>query len=229
MPPARPASAPRAASPGGSLRRRARPGSGAAGAGGVALVEDEVEHREHGPQPLREQVVGRDAKGNAGVADLFLRPHEPLGDRRLGDEERVRDLGRGQAGDLAQRQRDADSAASAGWQQVKTSASRSSGIELTSSSSAGSASSRASSSALRSEGLLAAEPVDRPVPGRGDDPGAGVRRRAVAGPALERGREGVLHRVLGELEVAEDAGECCNGTAPFLPENRRPTSVVNAR
>ena len=41
------------------------------------------------------------------------------------------------------------SAASAGWQQVKTSARRSSGIELTSSSSAGSASSRASSSALR--------------------------------------------------------------------------------
>ena len=41
------------------------------------------------------------------------------------------------------------SAASAGWQHVKTSASRSSGIELTSSSSAGSASSRASSSALR--------------------------------------------------------------------------------
>ena len=72
----------------------------------VALVEDEVEDGEHRAQPLRQQVVGRDAEGDAGVADLPLRADEPLRHRRLGDEERVRDLRRRQAGDLPQRQRD---------------------------------------------------------------------------------------------------------------------------
>ena len=72
---------------------------------------------------------------------------------------------------------------------------------------------------LAGECLLAPEPVDRAVARGGDDPGARARRRPVARPALERDREGVLHRVLGELEVAEDAGECCDGTAPFLPED----------
>ena len=60
----------------------------------VALVEHEVEHREHRAQPLGEQVVGRDAERDAGAADLPLRTHEPLRHRGLGDEERVRDLGR---------------------------------------------------------------------------------------------------------------------------------------
>ena len=40
-----------------------------------------------------------------------------------------------------------------------------------------------------------------------------VRRHAVARPALERDRERVLHRVLGEVEVAEDADEVAR-TAP---------------
>jgi len=40
-------------------------------------------------------------------------------------------------------------------------------------------------------------------------------------PALERGGEGILHRVLGELEVAEDAGEDGHRMAPFLPEGTR--------
>ena len=78
----------------------------AAAARGVALVEDEVEDGEHRAQPLGQQVVGRDAERDARVADLLLCAHEPLRHRRLGDEERVRDLGRRQAGDLAQRQRD---------------------------------------------------------------------------------------------------------------------------
>ena len=61
----------------------------------VALVEDQVDHGEHGAQALREQVVGRDAQRNRGVPDLPLGPHEPLGHRRLGDEEGAGDLFRG--------------------------------------------------------------------------------------------------------------------------------------
>ena len=39
-------------------------------------------------------------------------------------------------------------------------------------------------------------------------------------PPFERGREGILHRVLGAIEITEDAGEDSDGTAPFLPEDR---------
>ena len=73
----------------------------------VALVEDQVEHGEHRAQALRQQVVGRDAERDARVADLPLRAHEPLRERRLRDEERARDLRRAQTADLVQRQRDA--------------------------------------------------------------------------------------------------------------------------
>jgi hypothetical protein len=60
---------------------------------------------------------------------------------------------------------------------------------------------------LASERLFAADPVDRPVPSGRHDPGAGVRRDSVAWPALRRLEERVLHRVLGEVEVTEDAAE----------------------
>ena len=39
------------------------------------------------------------------------------------------------------------------------------------------------------------------------------------GPALEGCREGVLNRVLGELEVAEDADEDRDRTSPLLAED----------
>src|SRR5205807_9201149 len=57
------------------------------------------------------------------------------------------------------------------------------------------------------ECLLAADPVDRAVSRSGDDPGPGARRRALARPAFGRLDERVLNRVLGEVEVAEDAAE----------------------
>ena len=111
------------------------------------------------------------------------------------------------------------SEASAGWQHVKTRASRSSGIALTSSSSTGSSCRRPMSSAfcwktfsrrIRSIARFRAV-VTIQAPGRA--------RHAVARPALEGGRERVLHRVLGELEVTEDAREDRDGTAPLLSED----------
>jgi hypothetical protein len=60
---------------------------------------------------------------------------------------------------------------------------------------------------LPRERLLSADPVDRRVPGRRHDPGARVARRSVTRPALGGADEGVLHRVLGEVEITEDAAE----------------------
>jgi hypothetical protein len=64
---------------------------------------------------------------------------------------------------------------------------------------------------------LGADPVERPVARRRDDPGRGTVRDAVARPALERGEEGVLHRLLGAVEIAEDVcegGDRLSGLAP---------------
>ena len=41
----------------------------------------------------------------------------------------------------------------------------------------------------------------------GDEPGARVRGNAVARPLLDRGRERVVHRLLGEIEIAEQADQ----------------------
>ena len=157
----------------------------------VALVEHEVEDREHRPEPLGQQVVGRDAERDAGAADLPLRAHEPLRHRRLRDEERVRDLGRREAADLAQRQRDA---ALGGERRV---AAREDEREAVVGDRAhvvllgGELLQPPDELRLLLEDLLAADPVDRAVARGRDDPGAGrsrQRRRAASARARSRTR-----------------------------------------
>jgi len=71
---------------------------------------------------------------------------------------------------------------------------------------------------LACERALAPDPVDRAVAGGGDDPCTGIARRSVARPALERRCERVLYRILGELEVAEDADQDRDCASPLLAE-----------
>ena len=71
---------------------------------------------------------------------------------------------------------------------------------------------------LAPERLLAANPVDRPVARGRQQPGTGVGGGAFARPPLDRGGEGLLHGVLGELDVAERAGQDREGAPPLLPE-----------
>ena len=84
---------------------RARAQQVLAGGRGIALVEHQIDHRQYGPS--RSGSAESDGTSNAirGVADLALGADEPLGHRRLGDEERPADLGRGQARDRLERQR----------------------------------------------------------------------------------------------------------------------------
>ena len=72
---------------------------------------------------------------------------------------------------------------------------------------------------LARERLLAPDPVDRPVARGRQQPGPRVGGGAVAWPALERGGEGLLHRVLGELDIAERAGEDRERAPPLLAED----------
>jgi len=69
------------------------------------------------------------------------------------------------------------------------------------------------------EFLLAPDPVDRSVPGRGDEPGARVVRRAVPRPALGGDRERLLSGLLGEIEAAEEADQVGEDAAPLFSED----------
>ena len=48
----------------------------------MALVEDEVDDREHGAEALGKLVIGGDVDAHAFLAQRALRAHEPLRDRR---------------------------------------------------------------------------------------------------------------------------------------------------
>jgi hypothetical protein len=71
---------------------------------------------------------------------------------------------------------------------------------------------------LLAQGALTAQAVDRPVAGDAGDPGTGVGGDAVPGPALQRGHEGLLHRLFGELEIADHADQRRDRPSRLLPE-----------
>jgi hypothetical protein len=69
------------------------------------------------------------------------------------------------------------------------------------------------------EPALAADVVDRSVARRRQQPGTRVGGRAVARPALGGDRERLLDRLLGEVEVAEEADQADEDTAPLVAED----------
>src|SRR5690606_28467989 len=66
---------------------------------------------------------------------------------------------------------------------------------------------------------LPPQPVDRPVPRRRDDPPRGARRRPRHRPPPHRLGERVLHRLLGDVDVAEHPDQHRHGPAVLLPED----------
>src|SRR5206468_340465 len=71
----------------------------------IALVEHQIEDREHLADTIRELVALRHAEGDLRVDDLSLRADQALGDGRLGLEKCARDLRGRQAGDRTKRER----------------------------------------------------------------------------------------------------------------------------
>ena len=114
------------------------------------------------------------------------------------------------------------STASAGWQHVKMSRSRSSATPLSSSVSppgrGSGVDSMAASRTLVAPACVAAEPVERAVARRRGEPGAGSARDAVPGPPFQRPGEGILRALLGEVPVARDPDQGGDDTTPLLPE-----------
>src|SRR5579863_2581169 len=106
--------------------------------------------------------------------------------------------------------------ASAGWQQVKISRSRSSGTLVFSVSL--SACNSAAWACLSARGLPA-EAVDGPVAGRGDDPARRARRQPVGGPPGHGRGERLLHGFLGDVDVTEHADQDGDRAAVLGPEH----------
>ena len=77
-----------------------------AGARGVSLVENQVEHLEHRRQTALALPRARQTERDLGGLDALLGPADPLGHRRLGNQERARDLRGREAADGPERQRD---------------------------------------------------------------------------------------------------------------------------
>jgi hypothetical protein len=67
---------------------------------------------------------------------------------------------------------------------------------------------------------LPSQSVDRPVPRGRDDPSRRTGRYAALRPLLDRGRKRVLHRVLGDLEVPEHPGKHGHRPPVLSPEDR---------
>src|SRR5579871_4871230 len=57
------------------------------------------------------------------------------------------------------------------------------------------------------------------MPSRGYQPGARVARLALAGPAFGSDREGLLHDVLGQIEVTEIADHRSQHPAPLVAKD----------
>jgi hypothetical protein len=89
--------------PDGFLAQR-QPDVNVAAAGGIAFVEQQVNHRGHRHEPVRALYRAGRFERDCGGSDAVLRPGDALLHRALADQERPRDLGDRQARNNAQRQ-----------------------------------------------------------------------------------------------------------------------------
>ena len=189
-----------------------------AGGGGVALVEQEVQHRQDGGGPVDQEVGRRDAKGDAGVADLALGPDQPLGHRGLGNEEGPGDLRRRHAGEGPQRERhlrvEGQRRVTTGVHEAEAVVGhvvRARGVVCGRSSSRLRRSFAAPSwlRRIRSSARFRATVVSH-APGR--------RGMPSSGPAFQRPCEGILRALLGHVPVAREPDERGDHPAPLLVE-----------
>ena len=176
--------------------------------GRVTLVEDQVQDGEHTRQAFGQELGRRHAVGDRGLADLVLGADEALRHRGLGDQEGSGDLARGESAQGLQGERDArlhrQGRVAAGEDQPEPVVGDATHVGLVSSERL----ERLQGAELRrllAKGSLTPQPVDRSIARGRRDPRAGVVGDPAFGPHPHRLRERVLHRVLGQVEVAQDA------------------------
>ena len=167
-----------------------------------------MQHRAEPVAALR--LAGRHRERHIAGLDGLLGPADPLGHGRLGDEERRRDLRGGQPADRAQGQRDL-----AGRGQGRVTAAEQQRQRVVPVLPRIRVGGRAEQLGLGGRhrdlvlppapGLLAARGVHQPPGRHGDQPAPRVVRGPIPGPLQRGGQQGLLGRVLAEVEVPEPA------------------------
>ena len=193
----------------------------------VALVEDEVDDLEHRRQTRGKLGPAGDLEGDARLGERPLGPDDALGDRRLRDEERARDLVGRQTAEQAERERDArlgreDRMAGREHeaQQVVADVVVDGGVEVRRGHLLLGLELATELLVLALEPLASAQEVDRAMLRGGHEPGARVVRDARLRPLLERGDERILREVLGETDVAHDPREAGDEPGGLDPPDR---------
>lgn len=196
-----------------------------AGGRGVALVEDEVDDLEHRGEALRQLGAAGHLEGDAPLRERPLRPHDPLRDGGLRDEERAGDLVRLEAAEQTQRERDARLRREhrvAGREhepeQVVAHVVVDRRLDVRRAP-LGVVQVAAELGVLARQHLRAPRVVERAVLRRGHEPSPGPLRHALRRPALQRRHERVLGELLGDADVAHDAGEPRDEARRLLPED----------
>jgi hypothetical protein len=186
-----------------------------AAAGGITLVEQQVDHGRNGADSLRSLGRARHLEGNICLRHAALRPGDALLHRGLADQEGARNLLEREAGNDAQRERDL-----LGRRQIGMAADEQEAqhvvaivriIEPLGEVSFGIAQIR--DDLVRGQRLalaLPADVVESEVPPDQDEPGGRIARRSVDRPVLQRAQTGFLKGLLGLIEVAEIAQQRAN-------------------
>ena len=183
-----------------------------AAAGGIALVEHQVDHAQHAIEARGELVRLGNFIGDAGVADLRLGANDALGECGGGGQERAGDFLRGEATNLAQGQRDAclirKARMAAGEDQAQAIVLDRLLLVLAWAR-IGDLLDCFSVFVDAGEAGLAAKAVDCLEPANGNEPRDRIGRHAVARPLFGGCDEGVVFGFLGAFEAAEEPNEGC--------------------
>ena len=183
---------------------------------GVAFVENEIDDLQHRGEPFGKLLAARGLVSEAGFGKRPLRPHDPLGNGRLRQQEGTRDLVGGQAADHPQSQRGAGLA-----RQTRMAGRKDQAQQFV-------ADVVVEAEVQIGHGLLlllhvprhdcvlarehpaAAQLIQRPPLGDRHQPRAGFLRNACNRPMLDRRQQRFLRQVLGQRHVAQhprQAGE----------------------
>ena len=179
-------------------------------AGGIALVEHQINHRQHGADPLRPLHRAGSLEGHLGLGDARLGPGNSLFHGRLADQKGAGDLADAQARDDPQRQRDL-----LRRRQLRVATDEHQPQDVVSVVRPVQPVGHRSLHVVdvgdlilrRKRGLSAglAHPVQRRVAADQDQPCGRIARRPLGRPGPQRPQAGLLIGLLGGVEVAEIA------------------------
>src|SRR5262249_30683294 len=202
-----------------------RPHPVVAGGRRIALVEDEIDDRQHRGETGGKLLAARHLERHARLAQGALSAHDALLDGRLRHEEGAGNLLRGQSAQQAERQRRARL-----WREDRVAGDEDEAEEIV----ANVVERRVEVwrcvlldlqlvtelGVLAVGELVAAEEIDRPMLGGGHQPGARLFGHAWPGPFLDRSAQRVLGKLLSNADIAHHAREAGNELRLLDPEHR---------